>query len=123
GGGVGEFTRRRAGQLAASVARKEPRGCRAGEFAAAELAAELVSSINAARDRMDLAADLATRLPGTLAGLAAGRIDAGRAATIWYYTRFLTDADAAAADKILAAAAPGLRQDQPARQAAALEER
>src|SRR5262249_51788109 len=106
-----EVTRRRAGQLAASVARKEPRACRGGEFAAAELAAELVCSINAARDRMDLAAGLAARLPGTLAGLAAGRIDAGRAATIWYYTRFLPDEHAAAADTILAAAAPGLRQD------------
>src|SRR5262249_9762135 len=70
-GAVAEFTRRRAGQLAASRARKDPRGCRDGEFADAELAVELVTSINAARDQMDLAADLATRLPGTFAGLAA----------------------------------------------------
>src|SRR6516165_9838593 len=118
---VAEFTRRRAEQLAASTARKEPRGCRAGEFADAELAIELVTGIHAARDRMDLAADLAARLPGTFTGLAAGRIDADRARTIWYYTRFLSDEHAAAADKILAAAAPGLRPDQLGRKAAALE--
>src|SRR5215472_10730189 len=120
---VAEFTRRRNAQFEASKARKDPRGCRAGEFADAELAHELVTSIHAARDRMDLAADLAARLPDTLAGLAAGRIDGHRASTIWYYTRFLADVDAAAADKILAAAAPGLRPDQLARKAAALEMR
>jgi hypothetical protein len=118
---VAEFTRRRAEQLAASTARKDPRGCRDGEFADAELAMELVTSVNAARDRMDLAADLATRLPCTFAGLAAGTIDADRAWRIWVHTRFLADADAAAADKVLAAAAPGLRHDQLARKAAALE--
>ena len=118
---VAEFTRRRNGQLAASIARKDPRGCRAGEFAAAELAMELVTSINAARNRMDLAADLATRLPCTLAGLAAGTIDGDRAWTIWVRTRFLPDEAAAQADAILAAAAPGLRHDQLARKAATLE--
>src|SRR5215472_9953799 len=118
---VAEFTRRRLEQLAAAVARKEPRGCRDGEFADAELAIELVTSIPAARDRMDLAADLASRLPDTFTGLAAGRIDADRARTIWYYTRFLPDDLAAQADTILAAAAPGLRPDQLARKAAALE--
>jgi hypothetical protein len=120
---VAEFTRRRQEQFEASTARKEPRGCRAGEFADAELAQELVASIHAARDRMDLAAGLASRLPGTRAGLAAGVIDGHRASTIWYYTRFLADEHAAAADKILAAAAPGLRPDQLARRAAALEMR
>jgi hypothetical protein len=118
---VAEFTRRRAAQLAASKARKDPRGCRDGEFAEAELAMELVTSAHAARDRMDLAADLAARLPGTLAGLAAGTIDGDRARTIWYYTRFLSDEAASQADSILAAAAPRLRQDQLARKAAALE--
>src|SRR5215472_6001761 len=118
---IAEFTRRRQEQLAAAVARKDPRGCRDGEFADAELAIELVTSTAAARDRMDLAADLAARLPGTFTGLAAGRIDADRARTIWYYTRFIPGEHAAAADAILAAAAPGLRQDQLARKAAALE--
>src|SRR6516165_1524000 len=115
---VAEFTRRRAEQLEASTARKDPRGCRDGEFADAELAVELVTSIHAARDRMDLAAGLASRLPDTFTGLAAGRIDGDRARTIWYYTRFLSDDLAAQADKILAAAAPGLRPDQLGRKAA-----
>jgi hypothetical protein len=118
---VAEFTRRRAAQFEASKARKDPRGCRDGEFPDAELAMELVTSAHAARDRMDLAADLATRLPSTLAGLAAGTIDGDRARTIWYYTRFLPDDLAAQADAVLAAAAPGLRCDQLARKAAALE--
>ena len=118
---VAEYTRRRTAQLAASIARKDPRGCREGEFADAELAMELVTSTHAARDQMDLAADLATRLPCTLAGLAAGTVDGDRARTIWYYTRFLSDLAASQADTILAAAAPGLRQDQLARKAAALE--
>src|SRR5215470_13733052 len=90
---VAEFTRRRAEQLAASTARKDPRGCRDGEFADAELAMELVTSVNAARDRMDLATDLATRLPCTFAGLAAGTIDADRAWRIWVHTRLLAGAD------------------------------
>src|SRR5215470_11706484 len=96
---IAEFTRRRNAQFEASKARKDPRGCRAGEFADAELAQELVTSIHAARDRMDLAADLSTRLPCTFAALAAGTIDADRAWRIWVHTRFLAGADAAAADK------------------------
>jgi hypothetical protein len=118
---VAEFARRRQEQLEASKARRDPRGCRDGEFADADLAMELVTSINAARDRMDLAADLATRLPDTFAALAAGRIDGDRAWRIWVHTRFLTAEHAAQADKVLAAAAPGLRYDQLARKAAALE--
>ena len=53
-----------------------PRGCRDGEFPDAELGMELVTSQNAARDTMDLAGDLETRLPRTRAALAAGVIDA-----------------------------------------------
>jgi len=116
-----EFTRRRAGQYEADKARKVPRGCREGEFADAELAQELVTSTRAAGDQMDFATDLTTRLPHTLAGLAAGRLNAIRASIIWTRTRFLSDADAAVADEILAAAAPGLRYDQLGRKAAALE--
>jgi hypothetical protein len=69
---------------------------------------------------MELAAALTTRLPCTLAGLAAGTIDRDRASTIWYYTRFLPDADALQADAALAAAAPALRADLLARRAARL---
>jgi len=116
-----EFTRRRASEYDEDKARKVPRGCRTGEFADAELAAELVTSPRAAGEQMDFAADLATRLPRTFAALGAGRLNAGRASVIWSRTRFLSDADAATADQILAAAAPELRYDQLGRRAAALE--
>ena len=81
---------------------------------------ELVTSPNAARDTMDLAGDLETRLPRTWAALGAGLIDEYRARLIWRPTRHLTDADAARADEILAALAPGLRYDQLARKATAV---
>ncbi len=50
-----------------------------------------------------------------------GTISADRADTIAAATGFLSDEDAAQADEILAAAAPGLRVDQLGRKAAALE--
>ena len=53
--------------------------------------------------------------------MADGTITAARADTIAAATRFLSDEDAARADEILAAAAPGLRVDQLGRKAAALE--
>jgi hypothetical protein len=117
---VAEFTRRREAQLEAATAAKVPRGCRDGEFPDAELGMELVTSQNAARDTMDLAGDLQTRLPRTWAALGAGLIDEYRARLIWRPTRHLTDADAARADEILAALAPGLRYDQLARKAVAV---
>ena len=117
---VAEFTRRRDAQLAGAAARGVPRGCRDGEFPDAELGMELVTSQNAARDAMDQAVDLETRLPRTRAAMAAGLIDADRARLIWRPTRHLSGADAARADEILAALAPGLRYDQLARKAAAV---
>jgi Domain of unknown function (DUF222) len=117
---IAEFTRRREAQLADATVRKVPRGCRDGEFPDAELGMELATSQNAARDTMDLAGDLETRLPRTWAALGAGLIDEYRARLIWRPTRHLTDADAARADEILAALAPGLRYDQLARKATAL---
>ena len=48
---------------------------------------ELVTSPNAARDQMDLATDLQTRLPRTWAALGAGLIDEYRARLIWRPTR------------------------------------
>ena len=76
---VAEFTRRREAQLADARARGVPRGCRDGEFPDAELAYELVTSSAAARDQMDLATGLQTRLPRTWAALGAGLIDEYRA--------------------------------------------
>jgi hypothetical protein len=116
-----EFTARREAQLVASAARKDPRGQRAGEFADAELGMHLLISGRKAGDRMDQAVALTTRLPCTYAGLGAGTVTPDNAYTIWFYTRFLSDADAAGADAVLAAAAPGIRQESLAAKAATLE--
>jgi len=117
---VAEFTRRREAQLQAATEAGVPRGCRDGEFPDAELGMELITSPAAALDQMDLATDLETRLPRTWAALGAGLIDEYRARLIWRPTRYLTDADAAYADEVLAALAPVLRYDQLARKAAAV---
>jgi len=117
---VAEFTRRRDAQLEDAKARGVPPGCRDGEFPDAELGYELVTSPNAASDTMGLALDLETRLPRTAGAMAAGLIDDYRARLIWRPTRHLTDADAARADEILAALAPGLRYDQLAHKATAV---
>ena len=82
---------------------------------------ELVTTRADVGARIDAALDLTTRLPRTLAAIAAGTVDLARACTIAFHTRAMTDADAAPADEVLAAAAPGQRLDQLARKAAALE--
>jgi len=117
---IAEFTRRQDARHQAAIAAKVPPGRREGEFADTELGYELVMSDNAARDRMDMASALETRLRATSAALAAGVIDGYRAFLIWRYTRLLTDADAAHADQVLTDAAPHLRYDQLARKAMAL---
>jgi hypothetical protein len=118
-----EFGRRRQAEFEDAAARGVPVGCRPGGFPGEELAIELVVTRAEAGHRIDDAIDLTTRLPLTLAGMAAGRIDAERAGWIALYTRSLTPADAAVADEILAAAAPELRVEQLARKAAALEKK
>jgi len=118
-----EFGRRRQAVFEDAARRGVPVGCRPGGFPGEELAIELVTSRAEAGHRIDDAVDLATRLPVTLAGMAAGLIDEARAGWIALYTRALTPADAARADEVLAAAAPELRVDQVARKAAALEKR
>ena len=116
-----EFGRRRRAAFEDAARRGVPVGCRPGGFPGEELAIELVTTRAEAGHRIDDALDLTARLPQTLAGLAAGRIDADRAGWIALYTRSLAPADAAAADQLLAAAAPELRPEQLARKAAALE--
>ena len=118
---VAEYARRRAAQLAEAKAAGIPKGRRPGEFPDDELAAELLITRNQADTRIEADRQLTTRLPNTLAGMAAGVIGGGRAEVIAAYTVALSDEDAARADEILAAAAPGLRVDQLARKAAALE--
>jgi Domain of unknown function (DUF222) len=118
---IAEFARRRRAQFEAAAAAGKPAGCRDGEFPGEELTIELVTTGADASARIDAAVDLTTRLPRTLAAMAAGLIDLPRAGTIAFYTHSLTDQDAARADEILAAAAPGKRYDQLTRKAAALE--
>jgi hypothetical protein len=118
---IAEFARRREVEREQAKSRKVPLHCRPGQFPAEELAGELVSTARYADERIWEATDLATRLPRTLAGMADGTIDSTRAYVIWSYTWSLTPRDAGHADGLLAAAAPGLRPDQLARRAAALE--
>jgi hypothetical protein len=120
---IAEFARRRQGEFEAAKARGIPVGCRDGEFPGEELAMELVDTGACTGARIDAAIELTTRLPRTLAGMADGTIDLARATTIAMRTRSLTSTDAAYADEVLAEAAPGLRPDQLARKAAALEMR
>ena len=118
---VAEFTRRREAQLEDATARGVPRGCRDGEFPDAELGLR-AGHLLQRRPRHDGPghSTCQTRLPRTWAALGAGLIDEYRARLIWRPTRHLTDADAARADEILAALAPGLRYDQLARKAVAV---
>ncbi len=78
-----------------------------GQFAADELAAELHMSQPSAAGQMDFAAEVAKRLPATFAALAAGQIHPVHLRIIEDETRYLTDADAAKADAVLAGTAPG----------------
>jgi Domain of unknown function (DUF222) len=116
-----EFARRRQSAFTEAARRGVPVGCRPGGFPGEELTIELVTTPVDAGHRIDDAIDLTTRLPRTLAGMAAGLIDEVRAGCIAMYTRSLSPADAARADEILAQAAPDLRVDQVSQRAAALE--
>jgi hypothetical protein len=116
-----EFGRRRQAAFAAALASGVPAGCAAGGFPGEELAIELVVSRGEAGHLIDDAIDLTGRLPRTLAGMAAGLIDADRAGWIAFYTRSLSPADTAYAEELLAGDAPDLQAEQLARRAAALE--
>ncbi|HET6190705.1 MAG TPA: DUF222 domain-containing protein, partial [Trebonia sp.] len=118
---IAEFARRRSAEFNAAEARGVPVYCRPGQFPGEELMIELLVGPVQASHAIDDATDLATRLPVTLAGMAAGLIDEARAGVIALHTRGLSAAYAAVADGILAALAPTLRLDQLARKAAALE--
>jgi len=118
---IAEFGRRREAQAEKARASRLRKGLSSGDFPDMELSIELLITQGDAGHLLNDAASLTSRLSNTFAGMAAGSIDYGRAATIVAYTDFLGDADAAHADEILAAAAPGLRPDRLARKAAALE--
>ena len=72
---IAEFGRRRQATFEDAARRGLPVGCRPGGFPGEELAMELVTSRVDAGHRIDDAIDLTTRLPMTLAGMAAGMID------------------------------------------------
>src|SRR6516225_7978351 len=120
---VAEFGRRRGAACEAATASGVRPGRRTGEFPGEELAFHQVSSGNAAYEKLAFAADLATRLPDTFAALGAGRLDRYRALIIHRGTIALSDAHAAIADEILAAAAPALTYQALRAKAAAVEMR
>jgi hypothetical protein len=120
---IAEFARRRTVEFKAAEARGAPVHCRPGQFPGEELAMELLAGPVQVSHIIDDATDLATRLPRTLAGMAAGLIDESRAGVIALYTRSLAPTDAALADEVLAVLAPTVRLDQLAHRAAALEMR
>jgi hypothetical protein len=120
---IAEFARRRAAEFEAAAVTGAPVHCRPGQFPGEELAAELLLGPAAASHAIDDAGDLTTRLPRTLAGMAAGLIDEARAGAIAVYTRSLSADDVALADDILAALAPTLRLDRLIGKAASLEKK
>ena len=115
-----EYARRRQAVFEDAARRGVPVGCRPGGFPGDELAVELVTTPLDAGHRIDDAIDLTSRLPMTLAGMAAGVIDEARAGWIAMHTRCLSPEDAAYADEVLAAEAPDLRVDQIADRAGRL---
>ncbi len=117
---VAELARRRAAQYEEDKANGVPRNLRRAQFPDLELAAQLLIGRRHAQDLLDEATELTTRLPQTLAGMAAGLIDSVRASAIASATLCLADADAAQVDQALAATAPEVRADTVARRAAAL---
>jgi hypothetical protein len=118
---IAEFARRREQQFEASRERGDKPRHRDGEFPAEELGMDLNCSYYAAGKRMELAGALSRRLPATFAGMAAGTIDGHKARIITEFTRYLSDEQAAEADQVLAAAAPGMAPAGLKRKAARLE--
>ena len=101
---VAELARRRPADRAPAAAPGQFPG-QPSEFVTDEIAAALTLTGPAAGTCLDLAMDLAIRLPGTAAALRAGIIDYLRARIIAEATRVLSDQDARRAeDRILARA-------------------
>src|SRR6202042_3271937 len=120
---VARFGRQCAERLEASKARGDRVRSRDAEYPAEELGFEMTASAYSAGLLIDMAANIVTRLPATLAGMAAGVIDRDRARVISNATLHLSDELAAEADKILADAAPELRLADLHKKAARLEAR
>jgi hypothetical protein len=120
---VAEFARRREEQFEASKARGDKVRSRDGEYPAEELGFEMTTTAYSAAVLIDMAQNVVGRLPSTLAGMAAGKIDRDRARAISNATLHLPDELAETADKILAEAAPEIRLADLQQKAARLEVR
>ena len=120
---VAEFARRREAQFEASKARGDRVRSRDGEYPAEELGFEMNVSARSASVLIDMARNIADRLPRTLAGMEAGLIDRDRARVISNATVHLSDELAGVADEVLAAAAPEIRLADLQQKAARLEAR
>ena len=113
---VAEFGRQCAARLEASKARGDRVRSRDAEYPAEELGFEMTASPYSAGLLLDMAANIVSRLPATLAGMAAGLIDRDRARVISNATLHLSDDLAAEADKILAERRPGAAPGGPAQE-------
>jgi len=120
---VAEFARRCQDRLEASKARGDRVRSRDGEYPAEELGFEMNATAYSAAILIDMAQNIVTRLPDTLAGMAAGEIDRDRARVISNTTLYLPDDLAAVADAVLAKAAPEMRLADLQQKAARLEAR
>jgi hypothetical protein len=120
---VAEFGRRREDQFEASKARGDRVRSRDGEYPAEELGFEMNATACSAAILIDMAQNIAGRLPSTLAGMAAGDIDRDRARAISNATVHLPDELAAVADEVLAAAAAEMRLADLQQKAARLQAR
>jgi hypothetical protein len=120
---VAEFARRREEQFEASKARGDKVRSRDGEYPAEELGFEMTATAYSAAIVIGMARNIVGRLPSTLAGMAAGRIDRDRARAISNATLHLPDELAAIADQVLAEAAPETRLADLQQKAARLEAR
>ena len=120
---VAEFARRRHEQFEASKARGDRVRSRDGEYPAEELGFEMTATAYSASILIGMAQNIVGRMPCTLAGMAAGKIDRDRARAISNATIHLSDELAAIADKILAEAAPEIRLADLQQKAARLEAR
>src|SRR5580693_7852672 len=105
GGGAAADAPAPAPAAAAAAAAAGDGRVRFDDFVADEVSFELRMSWHGAADRIAYACDLAGRLPVTFAALGAGLIDPVHAKIIAEQTDFLSAADAAKADPLLAAAA------------------
>jgi hypothetical protein len=120
---VAEFARRRQEQFEASKARGDRVRSRDGEYPAEELGFEMTATAYSAAILIGMSQNIVGRMPSTLAGMAAGKIDRDRARAISNATIHLPDELAAIADKVLAEAAPEIRLADLQQKAARLEAR